>query len=233
MSMELEIAIVNYMKKKDNRLDEFFYKIVENFANEELNTYKLWRQFHFVFNERCAMSALIPAIHKVTGNIWLEEPFKNLKENNRRVDILTEYNKRNFFIEVKHFFHRNANVSLYGYAKKRLNKTMIQISDITKDSLKDLYQNLGYSYKIAFIIAPTFLSNKSKNGFNQEILNKSAEEYAQGLYDACCNGECETNKPSYVITWKLNDPINYQNRIGEIIEIYPFVNFIIKVEKIS
>lgn len=236
--MDLDIAWVNNMDEKDKGLTIFLKDIMQEFAKEELRTFKRWKNFHFVYSERSIMSSLVPVLYSLTDGIWLEDPFVkadiNAKNCRRRIDVVTSRNKRMFFIEVKHFFDRLDKNDLYGYAQKRFNKTVEQISDITLDSIGDNYLNLDNNdYKIALMIVTTYL-RKRGGSYNMEALNPTSQEYANMLNNACCDENCKiSTKPSYVITWKLDKPEKYEINYKNGSEIYPFVSFIVKAERLS
>lgn len=241
--MDLDISWVNNMDEKDKALTIFLKKIMQEFAKEELRTFKTWKNFHFVYSERSIMSSLVPVLYSLTDGVWLEEPFnkmdinyKNSDEINkkRRIDVVTLRNKRMFFIEVKHFFDRLDKNDLYGYAQKRFNETVGQISDITIDRVGDNFMNLDTDdYKIALMIVTTFLPKKG-GSYNMDALSPTSQEYANMLNNACCDENCKiSTKPSYVITWKLDKPEKYEINYKNGSEIYPFVSFIVKAERLS
>ena len=236
--MDLDIAWVNNMDEKDKGVTIFLKDIMQEFAKEELRTFKRWKNFHFVYSERSIMSSLVPVLHSLTDGIWLEDPFVkvdiNAKNCRRRIDVVTSRNKRMFFIEVKHFFDRLDKNDLYGYAQGMFNETIEQISDITLDSIGDNYLNLDNNdYKIALMIVTTYL-RKMGGSYNMEALNPTSQEYANMLNNACCDENCKiSTKPSYVITWKLDRPEKYEINYKNGSEIYPFVSFIVKAERLS
>lgn len=165
--MDLDIAWVNNMDEKDKGLTIFLKEIMQEFAKEELRTFKAWKNFHFVYSERSIMSSLVPVLHSLTDGIWLEDPFFkvdiNAKNCKRRIDIVTSRNKRMFFIEVKHFFDRLDKNDLYRYAQERFNETIEQISDITLNSIGDNYIDLDNNdYKIALMVVTTYLQKKGR-----------------------------------------------------------------------
>jgi hypothetical protein len=236
--MDLDIAWVNNMDEKDKGLTIFLKEIMQEFAKEELRAFKTWKNFHFVYSERSIMSSLVPVLHSLTDGIWLEDPFSkvdiNAKNCKRRIDVVTSRNKRMFFIEVKHFFDRLDKNYLYRYAQKRFNKTVEQISDITLNSIGDNYLDLDNNdYKIALMVVTTFL-RKRGGSYNMDALSPTSQEYANMLNNACCDENCKiSTKPSYVITWKLDKPEKYEINYKNGSEIYPFVSFIVKAERLS
>ena len=236
--MDLDIAWVNNMDEKDKGLTIFLKEIMQEFAKEELRAFKTWKNFHFVYSERSIMSSLVPVLHSLTDGIWLEDPFSkvdiNAKNCKRRIDVVTSRNKRMFFIEVKHFFDRLDKNYLYRYAQKRFNKTVDQISDITLNSIGDNYLDLDNNdYKIALMVVTTFL-RKRGGSYNMDALSPTSQEYANMLNNACCDENCKiSTKPSYVITWKLDKPEKYEINYKNGSEIYPFVSFIVKAERLS
>lgn len=236
--MDLDIAWVNNMDEKDKGLTIFLKEIMQEFAKEELRAFKTWKNFHFVYSERSIMSSLVPVLHSLTDGIWLEDPFSkvdiNAKNCKRRIDVVTSRNKRMFFIEVKHFFDRLDKNYLYRYAQERFNKTVEQISDITLNSIGDNYIDLDNNdYKIALMVVTTYLRKKDGT-YNMEALSPTSQKYANKLNNACCDKNCKIlTKPSYVITWKLDKPEKYEINYKNGSEIYPFVSFIVKAERLS
>ena len=236
--MDLDIAWVNNMDEKDKGLTIFLKEIMQEFAKEELRAFKTWKNFHFVYSERSIMSSLVPVLHSLTDGVWHEEPFTkvdiNAKNCKRRIDVVTSRNKRMFFIEVKHFFDRLDKNYLYRYAQERFNKTVEQISDITLNSIGDNYLDLDNNdYKIALMVVTTFL-RKRGGSYNMDALSPISQEYANMLNNACYDENCKiSTKPSYVITWKLDKPEKYEINYKNGSEIYPFVSFIVKAERLS
>ena len=79
---------------------------MENFIEESLKFYSIYQFFPFTNSEKQVLSALFPAIYKITDNVFVEQPFyKYGKSNPRFLDITTiNGNKQIFFIELKHTY---------------------------------------------------------------------------------------------------------------------------------
>lgn len=81
---------------------KFLREVIINFAEESFSHYKNWGEFPFIYGEKQIHSTLTPSIHKHTGNIWLEQPFKDYKKNQRFLDIATIDKNNIYLIELKH-----------------------------------------------------------------------------------------------------------------------------------
>lgn len=58
--------------KNFKEVQNFLRKVMENFIEESLKFYDIYQFFPFTNSEKQVMSALFPAIHKITGNIFVE-----------------------------------------------------------------------------------------------------------------------------------------------------------------
>lgn len=92
--------------KNFEEIQNFLRKVMENFIEESLKFYSIYQFFPFTNGEKQVLSALFPAIYKITENVFLEQPFyKYDKSNPRFLDIITiNDNKQIFFIELKHTY---------------------------------------------------------------------------------------------------------------------------------
>ena len=205
----------------DEKVNEFFNEIINNFAKESLFFYEKWGEFPFIYGEKQLNSVLTPAIHNYTKNIFLEQPFKREEFNNQRfIDILTIQDNNNYLIELKHTF-QSSNVKVTKKTNDRWKDVLIQISDFKKGVIQNLFDTEGQTfYKVALLIIPTYMPKDKEH----KILNLSAKEYIEYM-----NGYIqEENKPNIIGVIKFNnfkEYIQYKQK-------NPFVSFVIKVEKI-
>ena len=86
----------------DYGMKELLESVMINFKEESLRFFDLWGFFPFTYREKQVTSAIAPAIHKLTGNVWFEQPFKTQKgEIQRFLDIATLHKDNIYLIELK------------------------------------------------------------------------------------------------------------------------------------
>jgi len=210
----------------------FFKKIIENFAEECFIFYKEWGEFPFVYRERQVNSALIPAIHKYTNTIWLEQPFKKSSKDQRFLDIVTTDKNNIYLIELKHAY-----ISKSDYVTKLIDTewetALEQIKDVNRKTLGAYYNYKDFNiFKIALMILPKYMSlNDYKNKediteFSAKDENKKITEQFSDKYwkkSACAN---------FCGTIKIEDCVKYKHEYENSCEVYPFVSFVIRVEQV-
>lgn len=222
--------ISSYFDKNDrnvNNTQEFFESFLNAFAEEALNFYECWGLFPFTYSEKQVNSVVVPAIHKITRNIWLEQPFKIRKEQ-RFLDIATVHNSNIYLIELKHSWN-SKNDSI---AKKTNNewKTAIdQIATLRRNSVKQFVNHKDFNiYKIALMVMPTYLTND----LHHSILEQSAQQYAQNIFMKYQEDQSKKYRANYVSTWKIDEYNNYTHEYARGKQIFPFISFIAKIDKI-
>lgn len=210
-----------FSNDNDRQVVQLFNSVMKNFIAESILFYKEWGEYPFIYRERQVNSALIPAIHKYTKNIFLELPFKNKFKEQRFLDIVTTKGKSIFLIELKHSY----NSKLENTTTRTDNEwetAVDQIADITKTTMKN-----HYDYKVALMIMPTYLPSNDKN----KILEMTSKEYAKILFDdyQIYNKKYTAN---IVVTAKINNYSKYVHKYTNAEEVYPFISFIGKVGKV-
>lgn len=246
--------------KNFEEIQNFLRKIMENFIEESLKFYGIYQFFPFTNGEKQVMSALFPAIHKITDNVFVEQAFyKYSKSNPRFLDIITiKDNKQIFFIELKHSYleidkntrHEIKNNQIHsmnkfdvylndkwlGNKKEDAQGAIDQIQDITKENMQDqFYFKLGDfdCKKIALLIIPSFIENN-----NSDIIGEvTANEYSEYIFKRFekITDKAGNVKPNYIITYKYKESNNYKHEFKEPkkkarSEIYPFITFVARVE---
>ena len=200
------------------KLRKFLQQVIKNFSEEIFRFYDIWEYLPFDGEKRIS-SILIPAIYNYTKNILLEDSFQKKEDHKRRIDLMTTDGKNNYLIEFKHEWQNKS------VPKGKWNDVIKQIDDISQKRL-DWIEYKGYNtFKIAFLIMPTYLdSNKDKE---HPILDMSAKEYCQEIYEKFEEG----NKPNVISVIKINDAIEWASK--EHNEIHPFITFALKVEEVE
>ena len=104
-------------ENNESEARDFLEEVVKNFIKENFKINEVWNDYPFLTNEKQSFSALVPAIHKLTGVVWLEQPFKRINkrarqetgndETQRFIDLATMYGDNNamYLFEVKHGWH--------------------------------------------------------------------------------------------------------------------------------
>ncbi|MCR4941171.1 MAG: hypothetical protein K5978_00050 [Campylobacter sp.] len=206
---------------------EFLEQVAKNFIKESFSINEKWNDYPFLWNEKQSFSALVPAIHKITGIVWLEQPFKRTnkkaqqetgKESAQRfIDLTTGYKGDTCLFEVKHGWYNHSTKNFHSYYKNKWYDALEQISHFTYRNL-DIFDRKGVKFhNIALIILPSYLtSDKSKNFVNNISVEKNANDIFLAL------SENKKQAPSLVMSYKM-DLKHYD-------QCYPFLNFIFKVK---
>lgn len=254
LAKDIKAEIENFKE-----IQNFLRKVMENFIDESLKFYSIYQFFPFTNSEKQVLSALFPAIYKITENVFVEQPFyKYGKSNPRFLDVITiNDNKQIFFIELKHSYleidentrHEIKNnpilsmnkfdVYLHdkwlGNKKEETQGVIGQIQDITKENMQDqFYFELGDfdCKKIALLIIPSFIENN-----NSDIIGEvTAKEYSEYIFKKFEKiiGKNDNAKPNCIITYKYEKPNNYKHTFEKTRkEIYPFLTFVARVENMS
>ncbi len=207
---------------------KFLENIIELFAKESFQFYNIWGEFPFIYSEKQVNSVIIPAIHEYTSNIWLEQPFKKVKNNQRFLDIATTKGKNIYLIELKHSWNSKTE-GVAKYTDKEWEKAIEQISDINRKTIGNHFNYKEYNvFKIALMIMPTYIPSNTKNN----ILNMSAKEYNDKLFEEYERYIAKKNKANFIGTIKLKNPTKYEHEFKDGNQIYPFISFIAKIEKV-
>lgn len=207
---------------------KFLQTIIKNFAEESFEFYNHWGEFPFIYSEKQVNSVIVPAIHKYTKNIWLEQPFKKKKDNQRFLDIATTKGKNIYLIELKHSWNSRTD-GVAKYTDKEWEKAIEQISDINKKTIgKHFNCNEFNVFKIALMIMPTYIASNKKHN----ILNMSAKEYTNDLYQEYERYTSSKNKANFIGTIKLKKPMKYEHEFENGNQIYPFISFIARIEEV-
>ena len=248
--------------KNFKEVQNFLREVMENFIEESRKFYDIYKFFPFTNGEKQVVSALFPAIHKITGNIFVEQPFC-IGSYKRLLDIITVNNikKQMFFIELKHGYLKiDKNISkkiknnqspnknkfdgyLYdkwlGNKKEETQGAIGQSQDITKDNMEEeFYFELDNfdCKKIALIIIPSFIENNDSD-IIAEVTAKEYSEYIFKKFEKII-GKNDNAKPNCIITYKCKESNNYKHEFKEPnnntrIEAYPFLTFVARVENMN
>lgn len=230
--------------KNFKEVQNFLREVIENFIEESEIIYNKWKFFPFTNSEKQVLSALFPAIYKITENVWIEQWFKVFNENkNRFLDISTITENNAYFIEIKHEYKNHTGKAGIKYnIYNKWNKAVKQIEDLEKENLGKEFNKVKLEnfncYKMALIIIPTFIENPDEES---KTINDTAGSYAKRMFDYFYNHASVQKKPNIAITWKINDYKKKEHEFKtlkkngeeERIEIYPFLTFIALVENMN
>ena len=172
--------------KNFKEVQNFLREVMENFIEESEAIYNKWKFFPFTNSEKQVLSALFPAIYKITENVWIEQWFKVFNENkNRFLDISTITENNAYFIEIKHEYKNHMGIK--NITKDVINKwnaAIKQIGDLKKGNLGKEFDKVELKnfncYEIALIIIPTFIENPDEES---KAINDTAESYAKRMFD--------------------------------------------------
>ncbi len=214
----------------DYEMKELLENIMLNFKEESLRFFDLWGFFPFTYREKQVLSALAPAIHKYTHNIWLEQPFKTQKgEIQRFLDIATLYNDNIYLIELKHSWNSKSQ-SVAQFAEVEWETSIKQIEDLKIFHVREFVNIKDFNvYKIALMVMPTYL----KNNFDNPIYNMTAKDYSKVIFDDFMSYKSKEFRVNYVCTWKIQNSKEYEHEYQDSNQIFPFVSFVVKIEPIK
>jgi len=211
------------------KVKKFLLGIMKNFAVESFNFYEEWNEFPFVYGEKQVCSALIPAIYNDTKTIWLEQPFKSQNSNQRFLDIVTSKKDHIYFIELKHAYHSKTK-DLSERALDEWDTAIRQIESIKQETIGDFYEDIYKKFKIAFMIMPHFLMYKG------ELQRDSLQVYNEDIVKLFNDSERleEYGYANFVGTIEIKEYQHYVHEFekGKRKEVYPFVSFIARVERV-
>ena len=223
-------------ENNESEARDFLEKVVKNFIKENFKINKVWNDYPFLNNEKQSFSALVPAIHKLTGVVCLEQPFKRVNkkaieetgkdETQRFIDLATMYgiNDAMYLFEVKHGWHNFSTNSFKQRFCDRWFNAIKQTSHLTFQNLSIYERKNIVFYRIAFMIVPSYLTfDKSKKHKNDKF--PSARENAQRLFEELKFSKSQM--PNFVMIYKLDT----SRHLDEYAQIFPFLNFIIRGEK--
>lgn len=214
----------------------FLEEVVKNFIKENFKINEVWNDYPFLANEKQSFQLLRRLIHKLTGVVWLEQPFKRVNkkarqemgndETQRFIDLATMYGDNNsmYLFEVKHEWHNFYSNNFSQDDRIIWLKAIEQISHLTFQNLSVYERKNTVFYKIAFMIAPSYLTY-DKSEKHQKDKFPSARENAQRLLEEL--NFPKNQMPNFVMSYKL-DTSRHFDRYKQI---FPFLNFIIRVEK--
>jgi len=219
--------VKNFSKEEHKEIEDFLLNITKEFAKESFKFYKEWNEFPFVYREKQVYSALIPAIYKHTQNIFLEQPFKSVNNKQRFLDIVTSFKENIYFIELKHSYKSKQNY-LRDETIDKWKNAIKQIGSIKKDNIGLFYEENFKQYKIALMIMPYFISpyqtiNKADNNIQNKTLNLFKDK----------NIFTKSEYANYISTIEIKNYskfIHYFYKERE--EVYPFLFFVARVEKV-
>lgn len=226
----VEISFKDNLKdgKGIRKTRDFFHTIIKNFSEESFKFYTYWGEFPFIYGEKQLNSIITPIIHKDTGNIWLEQPFKKEK-NQRFLDIATTKGKNIYLIELKHTWNSKDN-NITKYTDNKWENAIEQISDIKISTIGDYFNYSDYNvFKIALMVMPTYMQSKS----NHKILELSSQDYTNQLFEEYQVYEDQSYNANFVGVIKLNNPLEYEHKFKNGNQIYPYISFIAKIEKLN
>ena len=228
--------------KNFEEVQNFLRKVMKNFIEESEIIYNKWKFFPFTNTEKQVLSALFPAIYKITENVWIEQWFKVVNENKNRFLDISIIDKTNaYFIEIKHEYKNHTDKAGIKYKiYSKWNKAVKQIEDLKNGNLGKEFDEVKLEnfscYKIALILIPTFIENPDEES---KAINDTAVSYAKRMFDYFLYNTSVVTKPNIAITWKINDykkkrhkftTVKKKNGEEERIEIYPFLTFVARVE---
>jgi hypothetical protein len=213
----------------DNEVNVFFKKIINNFSEESFSFYSEWGEFPFLGKEKQVNSVLIPAIHNYTKNIFLELPFKSKLGNQRFLDIVTTKDNNIFLIELKHSY-QSKNDCTTKRTDREWETAINQIADLKKSVVKQHYNYKKYNvYKIALLIMPTFLPSNKKH----DILKLSAKEYANKIFHEYEEGYKSKYQANMVGVIKIDKFNDYVHEYSDGNQVYPFISFVTRIERVE
>lgn len=208
-------------------IQEFFSKFFESFAEETVKFHDHWGMLPFTHSEKQVNSVVVPAMHKITNNVWLEQPFKAANEQ-RFLDIATVHGNNIYLIELKHSWN-SKNENIAKNTDGEWETAIDQIADLKRNTVKQFVNHKDFNiFRIALMIMPTYLTNDLNHG----ILEQSSQQYAENIFNKYQEYRSEKYRANYVSTWKVEDAEKYTHEYDGGKQIFPFISFVARIEKI-
>lgn len=206
---------------------KFFEEFFTAFTEESINFYDQWGLFPFAYGEKQANSVVVPAIHKITKNVWLEQPFK-IGNVQRFLDIATVYENNIYLIELKHSWN-SKNDNIAKRTDREWETSIDQIATLRRSNVKQFVNHKDFKiFKIALMIMPTYITNN----LNHKILKQSAHQYAQDIFKKYQEYRSEKYRANYVLTWKVENCKKYIHYYEGEEQFFPFISLIVKIDQI-
>lgn len=206
-------------------LRNFFYEIIVNFSQEIFLFYNIWGEFPFIYSEKQINSILAPSVYKYTKNVWMEQPFKDYKKNQRFLDLAIADKSNIYLIELKHSWNSKIN-EINTRTKNKWETAITQIDDINRKTIHDCFNYKDFNvFKISLMIMPTFLPAFESH----KILSLNIRKYTQNIFD---HFECyvaQKYKANFIGTVKINEPKKYIHEYDNGKQIYPYITFVAKI----
>ena len=212
------------------KMRKFFGAFSHNFAAESINFYdKYWGQFPFIHSEKQVNSVVVPAIHKTTENVWLEQPYKTNSEEQKFLDITTIDGANIYLIELKHSWNSKTD-NIASYTDSEWERAIEQIAELKKSHVKKFLNVDEYNiFRVALMVMPTFVTNDLEHN----ICQKSSKEYAMELFNQYQQYRSKKYNANYVATWKLDNHKKYKHGYKDDKEqVYPFISFVARAERV-
>lgn len=205
----------------------FFKNFSNSFAKEVIGFYEIWGMLPFIHAEKQVNSVVVPAVHKVTKNVWLEQPYK-ARDKQRFLDIVTVHGNNIYLIELKHSWNSKTE-KIAKYTDQEWETAIKQIGDLKRSHVKQFINHKDFNiYRVALMVMPTYITNQ----FNHNILKQTSKNYAQDIFNKYQEYRSEKYRANYVSTWKIMNYEDYAYEYDGKKQIYPFISFVAKVEKI-
>lgn len=208
-------------------IQNFLKEFTNAFAEETINFHEYWGMLPFTHREKQVNSVVVPAMHKITKNVWLEQPFKAGAEQ-RFLDIATVYGDNIYLIELKHSW----NSKKEDIAKKTDSEwetAIEQIADLKRNTVKQFVNHKDFNiFRLALMIMPTYVTNDS----NHNILKSTSQEYANDIFNKYQEYRSEKYRANYVSTWKVENHEQYIYQFDGGNQIFPFITFVARIEKV-
>jgi hypothetical protein len=213
------------------KIRKFLQSMVENFKTEMFSFYDQWGEFPFIYSEKQLGSILAPAIHKHTGSIWFEQPFKKDKNTTQRfLDIAVSDKENTYLIELKHSWMNFSKGKITKGTDDKWEKCIEQIVDIKRVNMKSYFNfEDNQIFRIALMIMPTYENVAS----GKELEFCSAKDYCKTIVDHYAN-KSKKYHTNFTATIKINNPKEYELELdtGKV-QIYPYISFIAKIERVN
>ncbi|SFV90363.1 hypothetical protein MNB_SV-4-118 [hydrothermal vent metagenome] len=197
-------------------IKEFLVAFTKAFAKESRNFFNYFEDLVYAYREKQLHSVTVPAIYKITNNIFTEIPFyRDKKENLGWIDYGVYYGNTLLLIELKH--------SYYGLNANRFRDSSIKEWETSLNQIKSL-KNTDYLknrpkdniVKIALNIVTVYTTSQNFDVDNlKEIRKKILKQ----------TGE----KNIFIASWKIHQDMMIECEYEKSREYYPAVFVVAKV----
>ena len=196
---------------------EFLNEFVINFAKENRNFFDYFNDLAYRYREKQLNSVIVPAIYKITNNIFTEIPtYRKNKKNLGWIDYGTYYGNTLILIELKHSYIAVNNDKLRETSLSEWKTSIEQIESLVDvDNLK--LAKKDNIVKMALNVVTAYTSSD---------ISKDIDEVKENLKETLEKNDLDYD---FIFSWEVHQDLLIECEYENGNEIYPYVYIVGKV----